>query len=200
MEKIRRSKPGGRDKANARMREWRAKHPEKARAYKKILYDKNRVVNLAKAAAWKRQNRAHIREYMREYMATHPNAVMRNRLNARLQKLIKRSGVKKQHRTSVLIGTTPDGFRAHIESLFFPGMTWENRRLWHIDHKRPCASFDLTKPEQQRACFHYTNLQPLWAPDNQKKGAKFTPPTPPTSPPPATPAASPAHPATPPSA
>jgi len=54
-------------------------------------------------------------------------------------------------------------------------MTWSNYgKGWHIDHIKPCASFDLSNPEQQKICFHYTNLQPLWAIDNIKKGAKFT--------------------------
>jgi hypothetical protein len=56
-------------------------------------------------------------------------------------------------------------------------MTWENhgRYGWHIDHIRPCASFDLADPEQQRKCFHYTNLQPLWASENMRKGDKWEP-------------------------
>lgn len=52
-------------------------------------------------------------------------------------------------------------------------MTWENKHLWHIDHIRPCASFDLTIPEQQRQCFKYLNCQPLWAKDNLSKGDKL---------------------------
>ncbi len=52
-------------------------------------------------------------------------------------------------------------------------MNWDNRRTWHIDHIRPCASFDLTDPEQQKVCFNFRNLQPLFAIDNLKKGAKF---------------------------
>ena len=61
----------------------------------------------------------------------------------------------------------------HLESTFKPGMTKENHGLWHIDHIRPCASFDLTKQEEQLKCFHYTNLQALWADENFSKGAKF---------------------------
>ena len=71
-----------------------------------------------------------------------------------------------------LIGCLPKKLKEHIESLFLPGMTWANRGQWHIDHIRPCASFDLTDSNQQRCCFHYTNLQPLWALDNLKKSAK----------------------------
>jgi hypothetical protein len=54
-------------------------------------------------------------------------------------------------------------------------MSWEkvmNGEI-HCDHRRPCASFDLSKPSEQRKCFHYTNLQPLWAKDNLEKGKKY---------------------------
>lgn len=74
-----------------------------------------------------------------------------------------------------LIGCSYLQFKAHIESLFKDGMTWNNWSLrgWHLDHIIPCALFDLTDKEQQRQCFHYTNLQPLWAKDNLSKGAKL---------------------------
>jgi len=53
-------------------------------------------------------------------------------------------------------------------------MSWDNYgSYWHIDHIRPCASFDLTDPEQQKDCFDFTNLQPLEAKENIRKGAKY---------------------------
>jgi hypothetical protein len=54
-------------------------------------------------------------------------------------------------------------------------MSWENYGLygWHIDHILPCSSFDLLKPEEQRKCFHWSNMQPLWARDNLRKSAKI---------------------------
>jgi len=52
-------------------------------------------------------------------------------------------------------------------------MTKENHGFWHIDHIIPCASFNLKDPKQQTKCFHYTNLQPLWAKENLSKGAKI---------------------------
>lgn len=70
-----------------------------------------------------------------------------------------------------LIGCTVEYLRQHLEQQFQPGMSWDNWSIsgWHIDHIRPCASFDLTDPIQQAQCFHYTNLQPLWAKDNMIK-------------------------------
>ena len=50
-------------------------------------------------------------------------------------------------------------------------MSWENQGKWHIDHITPLSSAK-TEEEVYRLC-HYTNLQPLWAEDNLKKGSKI---------------------------
>jgi len=74
-----------------------------------------------------------------------------------------------------LIGESPQFVKNYLTLKFTDGMSWENHGKWHIDHIKPCCSFDLTKPEEQQKCFHYTNLQPLWAKDNLRKGATTTP-------------------------
>ena len=71
------------------------------------------------------------------------------------------------------MGCTIKELKQHLESKFVDGMTWDNRSEWHIDHKIPCSSFDLSKKEEQQKCFHYNNLQPLWAIDNLKKSNKI---------------------------
>jgi hypothetical protein len=55
-------------------------------------------------------------------------------------------------------------------------MTWENHGKWHIDHIKPGALFNLINIEEQKKCFHYTNLQPLWASENLSKGCKYIEP------------------------
>ena len=86
---------------------------------------------------------------------------------------LKRGGHRKNTKTEILLGTDFKTARLHIESLFQEGMTWLNHGEWHLDHIQPCASFDLKCPVQQLACCYYKNLQPLWAIDNMKKGAKL---------------------------
>jgi hypothetical protein len=73
------------------------------------------------------------------------------------------------------LGCSLADLRAHLETQFQPGMTWENQgyRGWHIDHIRPLASFDLTDHEQVKLACHYTNLQPMWGVENMSKGAKW---------------------------
>lgn len=75
----------------------------------------------------------------------------------------------KAEKTTKLIGCNIDFLRIHLRNLFAEGMTWDNYGKWEIDHIVPCASFDLSKPREQRKCFHYTNLQPLWMKDNRIK-------------------------------
>lgn len=84
-------------------------------------------------------------------------------------------GARKSANTFELVGTSIDGLKQHLEAQFTPGMSWDNygKNGWEVDHIRPCASFDLTSPAQQRECFHFTNLQPLWARDNAAKRDRY---------------------------
>lgn len=96
-------------------------------------------------------------------------------LRGRLNKAIK----NKYKKTSAVadLGCSIDFFIKHIESLFQPGMSWENwgkgSNKWHIDHIVPLSKVDLTNPEEAKKVTHYTNLQPLWELDNIKKGSKL---------------------------
>ncbi len=96
-------------------------------------------------------------------------------LRARARFALKRDGAVKSDTTEALLGCTIPFFRTYFESLFTEGMSWEAFMAGeiHVDHKRPCSLYDLTKPEEQRACFNYKNLQPLWKLDNLSKGRKY---------------------------
>lgn len=93
------------------------------------------------------------------------------RLRKRMYDAVK--GNVKSARTIELIGCSTDKLRQHLEKQFTGGMSWENYGEWHVDHIIPCANFDFTKESDQRECFHYTNLQPLWAIDNIRKSNKM---------------------------
>ena len=98
-----------------------------------------------------------------------PQYRLRRLLRARLGVALRRYSVGKLDNTLELVGCSIAELVKHLEQQFVAGMTWENRHAWHIDHVRPIASFDLTDPDQCRACFHFSNLQPLWAADNIRK-------------------------------
>ncbi len=63
-----------------------------------------------------------------------------------------------------------------IAAQFTGDMTWDNYAYdtWHLDHIRPCSSFDLTDPEQQLLCFNWRNQQPLTASENMSKSGAWT--------------------------
>jgi len=98
---------------------------------------------------------------------TCPEARITENLRRRTRAVLE--GINKSDSTLALIGCTSVELKKHLESQFIDGMNWDNYGDWHIDHIRPCASFDLTSPEEQKICFNYKNLQPLWAKDNLRK-------------------------------
>jgi hypothetical protein len=95
-------------------------------------------------------------------------------LRTRLASALRSKNIKKQYKIQTLLGCTVKELKQYLESKFQKEMSWENYGLkgWHIDHIIPCTSFDLTKKEEQRKCFHYTNLQPLWCNENLRKSGK----------------------------
>ena len=94
-------------------------------------------------------------------------------MKVRLRTALTKQNVKKQESLMDLVGCSISELQSHLESMFYDGMNWENITEWHIDHRRPCASFDLTKEGDRIMCFHYTNLQPMWAKENLSKHDKY---------------------------
>jgi hypothetical protein len=183
-----------RDQIAIRDRERREKNREQLLAKDRQYHAKNREVRLAKMSEYAKKNREAIALRMREWvqknrtmlreaaarryyerLKTEPAYKMLRTLRARQWQALK--GQLRFTRTMELLGCTAQQAREHLESKFLPGMNWGNHGIgqgkWHIDHIIPCAAFDLTKEEEQARCFHWSNLQPLWAPHNLSKGAKF---------------------------
>ena len=108
-----------------------------------------------------------------ERYVTDPNYKLKKTICCKIKQTI--SGRKKYKHSIELLGCSINDVRSHLERQFLPGMTWDNWNLygWHIDHIIPISFFDLTKEEDQKQCFHYTNLQPLWALDNITKSNKI---------------------------
>jgi len=104
---------------------------------------------------------------------TNNNIKISHNLRTRLRKAVSEQRGTKSAKTLEMLGSSIEDLMKHLESKFTEGMTWENYGQWHIDHIKPCASFNLEDPAEQKKCFHWTNLQPLWAKDNLVKGAKL---------------------------
>jgi hypothetical protein len=102
----------------------------------------------------------------------------KNRLRKFITRSIYRSlkGNKKGQHWEGLVDFTLEGLKSHLESQFQPGMTWDNYGEWHVDHIRPVSSFYITSPccDDFKKCWSLDNLQPLWAKDNLRKGAKWS--------------------------
>lgn len=112
-----------------------------------------------------------VKKYHFKRMETDPAYKLLVLYRTRLYQALK--GYTKSKSTRRLIGCPIKQLKEHLESQFEEGMSWDNYGEWHVDHIKPCALFDFSKIEEQKACFHYTNLQPLWAEENQRKGARY---------------------------
>lgn len=182
----------------------RAAYNDERKAAKKAYYERNRerilqqkqeyfvrkidVINAyrtrrkkeisAQNSRWHRENRDKIRPRKREdsrKRSLDPSyrvvAAHRKRIRCALK------GLSKPDSSERLLGCRFSEFIDYIKAQFKPGMTMDNYgKQWHIDHIIPCSAFDLSNEGEIRQCFHFSNLRPMWAKANMKKGSKITEP------------------------
>lgn len=166
------------------------KNQEKFRQRSKQYYNINKKKISKRTRVYREQNKEKIQKrqrlytqrtwkerlnYLKKYKLSRQKRDINYKLSCYLRTRIyialKRN--TKSDSTKNLLGCSVEFLKKHLEYQFKEGMGWDNYGKWHVDHIRPCASFDLSKPEEQRKCFHYTNLQPLWAKDNLFKSDKI---------------------------
>ncbi len=193
--------PKGAEDELARARKWKFKNIDKVRAYRKAYYQKNKDRELENHKKWVEKNPDLFRTIKRKcdagYRIKNATEIAGHRRSSGA-KALRNKRNKMQYRSNVLhraeclersrfkqalkrklfsdvilimCGCSLVELRTYIESKFTGGMTWENYGAWHIDHIIPVRYFDLTITENVGKCFHFSNLQPLWAKDNFLKSA-----------------------------
>ena len=148
---------------------------------KKLWLEKGEELK-AKARTPEVRNRILVRHHVRkqidiQYKITR---TLRSRLTSAVRAYKSKRIVFKKGKTLEMLGCSINFFLKHLEKQFKPGMSWDNHgkqtyqteKKWNIDHIIAIDKFDLTIPEEQQKCFHYTNLQPLWQKDNREKWNK----------------------------
>jgi hypothetical protein len=141
---------------------------------KKEYYDKNRELCLECHNKYKQTEKG--KDVMRKSAKKHYE---NNKASSCISRRMRRSlGDNKVNRHwEDLVGYNLKQLKAHIESLFQLGMSWDNYGLhgWHIDHKIPISAFNITSYicEDFQKCWALENLQPLWAEDNLRKSNKM---------------------------
>lgn len=183
------------EKVSAYKEKWRLGNMDKVRAAQKRRYADNPEKYIATVRRYQKRHAKRVAVQKRRYQINNREAIRnaRNKWQARkmsdLQFRIKKilrgrtgsaikavDGAKKCAKTTEMLGCSIEDFRIYLESKFEVGMSWDNYgKIWQVDHIMPCAIFDLTKPEHQRRCFHFSNMQPLLTEENLRKNRWHVP-------------------------
>lgn len=177
-------------RVQAYFKEYQAKNKDTKKAYLATYYQQNKAKIDAASNAWAKQNRPQSRVFKkkwadqnkghintwraaraRERRKTDPLYALREVCRTRIRHAFENRGMKRRSKIAATIGCTWEEFKAHIEKQFKPGMTWENRCLWELDHIIPISSANTE--EEIRKLSHFLNIQPLWKEENREKRDKM---------------------------
>lgn len=147
---------------------------ERARTRNKAHYEANKAQIKTWRQAYNKRNNKRILQKQQEYilkrLSTDELYYVKFKLRQATYRAFKRMQQNKSIATEQLLGCSWQEAKEHFERLFQPGMNWSNHGKWHIDHIKPIAN--ATTIEEATRLSHISNLQPLWAADNQVKGAR----------------------------
>lgn len=157
-------------------------HKRSPIAHKKH-YAKNKVKILKKQRVYnKKYAKLNRKKINKERRTRHKEDLLwrlSTNLRVRLRQVLKQNSITKRSKFGSCLGCTVLELKVHMENQWTTGMSWANYgawspkiKRWQIDHITPLASA-TTEKEMRRLC-HYTNLQPLWAMDNFKKGPRIS--------------------------
>lgn len=170
---------------------WRAENPERVKSQRQSYYlenrdkilasRKDRYVSMDKEKEKERRknyyeaNKDKEHQYSNEYQkarrASDPVFALKCKIRCMISDSMASSGYKNDSSAEEILGCSFIEFKNHIERQFLDGMSWENRSEWHIDHIVPLAT--AASIADVISLNHHTNLRPLWADENLKKGSKI---------------------------
>lgn len=140
-----------------------------------VIKNKDKILNYQRK--YHKTNRGELRIkqtiYIRNKLDTDIQFKLSHGLRDRLRKAIK--GNQKSGSAITDLGCSIEKFKLWLEMQWDEKMNWDNYGVngWHIDHKIPLDSFDLSNKEEFIKACHFSNLQPMWAKDNFSKGNRI---------------------------
>jgi hypothetical protein len=160
---------------------WVIKNPEYKKKYyqdnkerlkkeSRSFYQKNKTKYNQQSTDWNSENKQKRKEIIKKHKEK-PEVKLKEKIRHRVYMFLKTKNLKKNNKTFQIVGCSPTELKEHLEKQFTGGMNWDNQGKWHIDHIVPLSSAK-TEQEIYNLC-HYSNLQPLWAEENMKKGNKI---------------------------
>jgi len=155
-------------------KEYRKNNHEKVLQMKKTYRENNpEKVRLQKRRCYLNKREQYLKRNLKNYKHRYQNdndfrilVCLRSRIGLALR------GKSKSDNTMRLIGCSLNFLKNHLQETAdnngykdFDINTYSGKDF-HIDHIIPCSSFDLIKEEEQKKCFHWSNLQILKAEEN----------------------------------
>ena len=166
-------------------KEYYKKNRERIREQQRRYYLKNSERLKVKANDYYYSNLDKVRASQKRYYESYKDVINAQRterkranpsfrvicnLRSRLSSVIR----GKSKRTMDFIGCERDHLVRHLEVQFENGMTWDKYgKEWVIDHHIPITAFDYENEKEMDACWHFSNLKPMWKSDNIRKGNKI---------------------------
>ena len=161
-------------------RNWKAKNKDRVKEYNTEYKAEHKEEISVYNSKYNIENRAEIQKRSTANMARlkkeNPSFKIACNMRSRMTDAFKsyNTKIKKCDHTKAILGCSMAFLCEWFSFRFTVDMNFKNYgTLWHMDHVVPCCRFDLTDDDEQRKCFHWTNLKPMNGKANISKNGKM---------------------------